>query len=206
MDELELLKNDWKKRENEFPKVSYNEIYKMILKKSSSIVRWIFIISILEFILWATIDIALRFNEKYSKLTLKLNQDFDSFFMFTSVLSYCVLFYFIIRFYFNYRKIKTTDSVKILMCNILRSRKTVKYYIWVNLSFFALISFITIGYQVNFKEQLILEKGAIYLIIIVAIVLVILSISVIALFYRLIYGFLTRKLKKNYEELERLEI
>lgn len=52
MDELELLKKDWQKDDNNYPKKSYNEIYKMILKKSSSIVKWIFIISILEFILW----------------------------------------------------------------------------------------------------------------------------------------------------------
>ena len=46
MDELEFLKKDWKKQEADFPKLSYNEIYKLIRKKSSSIVKWIFIICI----------------------------------------------------------------------------------------------------------------------------------------------------------------
>jgi len=50
MDELELLKKDWQKNDKEYPKLSYNDIYKMILKKSSSIVKWIFIISLLEFV------------------------------------------------------------------------------------------------------------------------------------------------------------
>ena len=44
MDELELLKKDWQKENMTFPKLSYNDIYKMIIKKSSSIVKWIFII------------------------------------------------------------------------------------------------------------------------------------------------------------------
>ena len=48
-DELELLKKDWQKKEFDVPKLSYDEIHKMIWKKSSSIVRWILIISILEF-------------------------------------------------------------------------------------------------------------------------------------------------------------
>ena len=43
MDELELLKKDWRKKEEYLPKLSYDEIYKMIWKKSSSIVKWIFL-------------------------------------------------------------------------------------------------------------------------------------------------------------------
>ena len=57
MDELELLKKDWQKDDNNYPKKSYNEIYKMILKKSSSIVKWILIISILEVLLWTGISV-----------------------------------------------------------------------------------------------------------------------------------------------------
>ena len=41
LDELELLKKDWQKREANLPKLSYEEIYPMIKKKSSSIVKWI---------------------------------------------------------------------------------------------------------------------------------------------------------------------
>ena len=60
MDELELLKKDWKKDNSKYPKLSYDEIYKMILKKSSSIVKWIFIISLLEFAFWLLISFALK--------------------------------------------------------------------------------------------------------------------------------------------------
>ena len=51
MDELELLKKDWRQREEHLPRLTYEEIYKMIWKKSSSLVRWIFYISIIEFTL-----------------------------------------------------------------------------------------------------------------------------------------------------------
>ena len=39
MDELELLKKDWQKQGEQLPKLSYEEIYKMIWKKSSSLVK-----------------------------------------------------------------------------------------------------------------------------------------------------------------------
>jgi hypothetical protein len=49
MDELEILKKDWKKSENTFDQVSETEIYGMLHKRSSSLVKWILIISIIEF-------------------------------------------------------------------------------------------------------------------------------------------------------------
>ena len=58
MDELELLKKDWQKKEGLMPKLSYDEIYSMLWKKSSSIVKWIFIISIIEFVFWLAISFA----------------------------------------------------------------------------------------------------------------------------------------------------
>lgn len=52
MDELEFLKKDWQRKGEALPRLTFDEIYKMIWKKSSSIVKWIFYISILEFIFW----------------------------------------------------------------------------------------------------------------------------------------------------------
>jgi hypothetical protein len=46
MKELDLLKKDWKKSTVSFEQISELELYKMIHKKSSSIVKWILIISI----------------------------------------------------------------------------------------------------------------------------------------------------------------
>jgi hypothetical protein len=56
MKELDLLKKDWQKNKDSFEQVSKIEIYKMIHKKSSSIVKWILIISILEVLLWTSLN------------------------------------------------------------------------------------------------------------------------------------------------------
>jgi hypothetical protein len=68
MDELDILKKDWNKDDSRYPKLSYNDIYGMILKRSSTIVKWIFIISILEFVFWTILSFALKdadFNKKF---------------------------------------------------------------------------------------------------------------------------------------------
>ncbi|WP_299444062.1 hypothetical protein [uncultured Aquimarina sp.] len=207
MDELELLKKDWKKQEEGLPKLSYDEIYRMILKKSSSIVKWIFVISILEFILWASIDVIARLSGKYQEAeTLGM----ENFFMISTIISYGVLVYFIVRFYLNYRKIKVTDSAKVLMQNILNTRKTVKYYVWINLTVIGLLIISTTLYMLFFSNELADsldgKEVPVGLIIVAAIVMAIIFVGFLALIYRLIYGILTRRLKQNYKELQKLEV
>jgi hypothetical protein len=48
MKELDLLKKAWQNETHSFQQVTEGEIYRMIHKRSSSIVKWILIISIVE--------------------------------------------------------------------------------------------------------------------------------------------------------------
>ena len=115
MDELEILKKDWQKDDANYPKLTFEEIYKMLLKKSSSIVKWIFIISILEFIFWALISYVLKdadYNKKFQEYQAE-NIMFS-----IMVFGYLIIIYFLVRFFMNYRTISVTDNAKILMENI----------------------------------------------------------------------------------------
>lgn len=213
MDELDLLKKDWKKNDNQFPKLSEKEIYAMLHKKSSSIVKWIFIISVLEIILWSVInffttdDKSIRMLEVYHIKTLM-----DV----IMIINYAVIVFFIYLFYRNFRSIDTTDNVKSLMSNILRTRKTVKYYIWCNLAMMAITFIIimaaTIKYDNRFTqiaEQVSgSDKSTVFWIFLMGITLVFLIAFLVIfwLFYRLIYGFLLRRLHKNYEELKKIDL
>ena len=131
MDELEILKKDWKKNENTFDQVSEKEIYGMLHKRSSSIVKWILIISVLELLLWSGISF-LTSDESYSK-TLKAYH-LDTIMPVITIINYGVILFFIYLFFKNYKAINTTDTVKQLMQNILKTRKTVQYYVWYNIN------------------------------------------------------------------------
>lgn len=207
MDELELLKKDWKSRDSELPKLSYNEIYKMILKKSSSIVKWIFLISIIEFVLWSSIDIIVRLSGEYDDLEILGLENFS---VISTILSYGILIYFIVRFYINYKNIKTTDSASVLMKNILNTRKTVKQYVWVNISFLSLTTLVVIMYMTfytdTYEAQSADQEIPLYLVIVTSVLVLAVFIGLLALLYRLVYGILTRRLKKNYQELQKLEV
>jgi len=213
MEELDLLKKAWKENENSFQQVSENQIYRMIHKNSSSVVKWILIIGIIEFVLMTTLGILMP-DDNYSK-TLEKNHVATVMNVFT-IINYFVVVTFIYLFYKNFRMISTTDSVRKLMKNILKTRKTVQYYVWYNLGMFVII-FITIMFsfcyydekfgkmfdQVQLKEN----SGIIWAWMITLFILMFaLMFGLFWLFYRLVYGFLLRRLHRNYQELKKIDL
>lgn len=213
MDELDLLKKDWKKSENEFPKLSYSDIYGMILKKSSSIVKWIFIISLLEFGLWLILSFALKDTKGMERFN---NYDADMILIPLSVVGYIILAYFFYLFYKNYRNISVTDNAKILMENILKTRRSVKNYVAFNLIYLAVSVVIVMFIQFDQDEVFIAQiqqaaaNGELikYYVIIILTTMAFLAIAIgiLLLFYWLVYGILLRRLNRNYKELKKLEL
>jgi hypothetical protein len=213
MDELELLKKDWQNKEDHLPKLSYDQIYKMIWKKSSSIVKWIFYISLIEFIFWAGINIL--FSDPESMQELKAMHIYNVM-MVLNFVNYGVILYFIYKFYKNYRKISFTDSSKKLMRTILDVKKTVTQYVWFNLMIFAITMIISIYgvliYGPQGKEIIAsaMQEGNEatfwFLVITVSMIFTAILLVLIWLFYKLLYGILLKRLKENYNDLKKLEV
>ena len=211
MDELDLLKKDWKKQNANYPELSYNDIYKMIHKKSSSIVKWILIICIIELLFWSLLNLAIpeSYMEIYDKFNLK------TFLYITQGAHYLIVIGFIYLFYKNYKSICVIDSTSRLMQKIINTRKTVNYYVYYNLALYIVIS-VVINMIMFSNPDIMLEalmpkntsiEGDTFLTImlITQIVTLFVIIGLLWLYYRIIYGILLRKLSKNYKELETLE-
>ena len=215
MDELELLKKQWQNREQELPKLSYNDIYKMLLKKSSSIVKWIFYISIAEMIFWTVLSLFVPESSKKFSDDIGLHNAL----LVLNIISHIIVITFVFLFYKNYRKISTTDSVKELMKNILRTRKTVKYFVIYNVgASMLMIIGLNIYYYLNqdvIFEMMVADYGIsknisqekfIQVFLVVQFVFGLIMIGLMLLFYRLLYGTLLLRLNKNYKELKKLEL
>lgn len=212
MEELDLLKKYWKKSENTFEQVSEIEIYKMLHKKSSSIVKWILIISVLEVLLWTSISLCFNTDDYFKKIH---GEDLIFYFEIFNYFNYAIILTFIYLFYKNYIKISTTVSIKQLMKDILTTRKTVNLYVWYNLSMITLSVFV--GYAIAFfynpqvlllKEKMAHEKNNYTLVIIFLFLLVatIILVGLFWLFYKLLYGILLKKLHTNYKELKKIDL
>jgi hypothetical protein len=210
MKELDLLKKDWQKNTDSFEQVSETEIYKMIHKKSSSIVKWILIISILEVLLWTALNVCFN-NDDYFK---KMNHDeiilyLDIF----SYFSYGVMLVFIYFFYKNYVRISTTVSTKQLMKDILKTRKTVQYYVYFNLTMIVMsliVAFIiAFAYDpdtIALTNKIATNGKALAITIVVILMIFIVIVGAFWLFYRVLYGILLRRLYVNYKELKKIDL
>jgi hypothetical protein len=213
MEELDILKKAWKKEESSFEQVSEKQIYTMLHQKSSSIVKWILIISILEFVFWNIIAFGISDDSYQAKLD---SYGISQFMMIINVINYAVVVGFIYVFYKNYRSISTLDSTATLMKSILSTKRTVQNYIWYNLAIIAITIIISIVMMFSHNPEIIamMEKQIheghqtlfMFICIVVSTVFIGLIIGVFWLFYRLLYGILLKKLFANYKELKKIEL
>ena len=209
--DLANYKKVWKNQPEEKNKISALEIYKMTQSKSNSIVKWIFIIGLLEFVFWFAINYLCTKNgtlEPYEKLELiSFIENFNYF-------HYVVVVLFLILFYRNFSLISTVDDTKTLMKNILLVRKTVKWYVYYNLINVVIFTIILNILIFNTPDGINILSGLdnesfnlehmMSVFIIAQIVVIAVMILILWLFYYLLYGILLKKLNKNYKELTKL--
>ncbi len=210
MEELDLLKKDWKRNENSFSQLSEKEIYKMLHRKSSSLVKWILIISILEVLLWTLLSVFFTMDDYLKSMKHEI---LVVFFTVMTYLNYAIILVFIYLFYKNYKSISTTASTKQLMKDILRTRKTVQYYVWYNLAMMILsfmlgivLAFLYSPDLEAFRVKITTEAKSMFFTILIMLVIIAIAAFIFWLFYRLLYGILLRKLLANYKELKKIDL
>ncbi|MGB5944135.1 MAG: hypothetical protein WBG71_14720 [Leeuwenhoekiella sp.] len=209
MDELELLKKDWKLQDASITKVSDEQIYEMSHARSSSLTQWILIVSVAEFVFWTAIYILFPGDQDQLK-----DLHLYKFNLIATVIHYVILLGFIYVFFRNYKRITTTDSARKLMKKILKVRRTVNLYIIYNLIVCFVVVIVTllalVLYDPEFNsffinsttgEMHIAWKPMAYMIGMFLII-----ITLFWLFYKLLYGFLLGRLKRNYKRLTKLDI
>jgi len=204
MDELDFLKQHWNKDED-FPKVDKEGIRKMLHNSSSSIVKWIFYISIIELLA----GFALNFLVPYDS-----DVETDSVIVSTlenalSVVFYLVIAYFIYKFFSSYRSIKNTSNTKDLLRDIIETRKAVDQYIRFNIYYIITVSaLVTVTMMITdgifdkpWGKAIFYVLGiSIFMVIAIAILL-----GLVKFYYKVVYRRLVNKLNKNYEQLVQLD-
>jgi hypothetical protein len=198
MKELDLLKKDWKKDLNTFEQLSENTIYNMIQKHSSSLVKWILIISILEFLILNGISLFIN-DENIDGFLVK-----HPYLEILNYLNYLIVIGFIVIFYKKYRAISVLDSSKNLIEQIKNTRRVVNYYIFWNVligGVFGVFGAID-GFNNAHSKENSINTNTEYIIIIFIVPLIMVFIWG---FYKLLYGGLLKKLNNNYKELMKID-
>jgi len=205
MDGLDLLKKHWQ-NDQRFPQINKDEIQLMLHKKSSSLLKWIFIISLIELFIGVCLHLKVYFYDSPVETKPFALEIFSNV---VDALLYLVTIYFIYCFFTAYRKIKNTTNTKVLLSSILRTRKTVNDYIKFNV--YVIIYALSVEGISRFLNTDMhdwnLAQSFLYLVFLAAVSFLFGwgLIYIMKKYYRFLYVRLVNKLDRNYEELERLE-
>ena len=201
MDLLDNYKKAWGNQPEEMKKISVSEIYKMTQAKSSSIVKWIFIIGLLEFafMILSTLSFDISNDEK-----ILVEMGIYEFIQISQYLVIPILFYFLFLFYKNYKNISSIDNTNKLMTKIKKTRRTVRNYVIFNLLYIVyLAAIMTFGMVMTPQGKL--ENIPGWIIVLIMMLVTTIMLFLFWGFYQLLYGILLKKLNKNYIELAKLD-
>ncbi|MGE4514225.1 beta-carotene 15,15'-monooxygenase [Chryseobacterium taeanense] len=216
--DLDSFKKTWQEQPVQ-KKYDDNEILKMLNKKSRNYVKYIFWISVAEFLLFSVMGIFYFFQteedngflnilEKLgAQKTAEVENSFENIYWVLKVLSIIVTAYFVYKFYQNYRKIKIEENLKGLITRIIKFKKTVNSFILISiLLLVAFTSIFTIFIFYSLSSQNVEPKNSAMMIFVVGVILTTaFSVLLIWLYYRLVYGIIMSKLDKNLKQLKEID-
>ncbi|SHK65661.1 M48 family metalloprotease [Chryseobacterium polytrichastri] len=216
--DLDSFKKTWQEQPVQ-QKYDNNEILKMLNRKSRNYVKYIFWISVFEFLLFSVMGLFYFFQgeetngflnvlEKLgAQKTPEVEHNFGITYLIIKVLSLLITAYFVYKFYQNYRKIKIEENLKGLITRIIKFKKTVNAFILISillLVVFTSIFTVFIFYALN-SQNVEPTNSALTIFVIVTAVSTGLCVLLIWLYYRLVYGIIMRKLDRNLTQLRDID-
>jgi hypothetical protein len=216
--DLDNFKKTWQEQPVE-PKYDNAEILQMLNRKSRNYVKYIFWISVIEFLFFTVFGLFYILQNKESntfftslqKLGVERNEQLqdilDNIYLVIKVLTLFVTGYFVIKFYQNYRKIKVEEDLKEFISRIIRFKKTVNAFILINiLIVIVFTSALTIfGIYAIQNQNAALANTSIVAFTVSFIISTVLCVVLIWAYYRLVYGILIKRLDKNLHQLKEID-
>ena len=216
--DLDNFKKSWQEQEVQ-PKYNSTEIEAMLNKSSRNYVKYILWISIAEFLIILCMNIYYTFlgddSNSFIKILARLGvqnsrelkTSFGNLYLILKVISLIITAFFVVSFYHNYRKINIESNLKKLILQIIRFKKTVNLFILANILllivFTAVLTIFT--FIVLSQQNIHLTHPTLIRFVVGIIVMTILSIVLIWIYYRVVYGIILKRLGKNLGELQKID-
>ncbi len=216
--DLDSFKKTWQEQPVQ-PKYDSAEILQMLNRKSRNYVKYIFWISVVEFLFFSVLGLFYFFqgdeSDSFRKILEKLGaqespeleSNFDLAYLAIKVISLLITAYFVLKFYQNYRKIKIEENLKGLIIRIIKFKKTVNAFILISIVIlvaFTLVFSAFLFYILN-SQNIQPSNSNLTIVIVGTIVSTVLCVLLIWLYYRLVYGIIIRKLDKNLKQLKDID-
>lgn len=215
---IDDFKKTWQEHEVR-PKYGNSEILEMLNHKSRNYVKYILWISVVEFLFFTGLSVFYIFRTEDSnsfisameKLgvqnTPELQQEFGHLYNILKALSFLITGFFVVRFYQNYRRINLEANLKRFILQIMIFRRTVNHFILANI--LLLIIFTGILTLFIFRtlatQEITLEQPTLVGFLTGIGIATLLSVGLIWLYYRIVYGIIMKKLGRNLNQLKDIE-
>lgn len=216
--DLDSFKKTWQEQPVQ-KKYDDSEILQMLNRKSRNYVKYIFWISVVELLFFSVLGLFYFFQDEESNSFLKVlerlgaqktpevENNFEHTYFAIKILSLLVTAYFVHKFYQNYRKIRIEENLKGLITRIIKFKKTVNAFILI--SIVLLIAFTSvftafIFYALN-SQNIEPTSSDLTIVIVGILVSMILSVALVWLYYRLVYGIIIKKLDRNLKQLRDID-
>ncbi|MCZ2085023.1 MAG: beta-carotene 15,15'-monooxygenase [Flavobacteriales bacterium] len=216
--DLDSFKETWQKQPIE-PKYDSREIESMLNKSSRNYVKYILWISLVEFILILGANLYYLFLGEdttdlmsvLGKLGIDNSSNFEStlsnIYLILKIVSLVMTAVFVYCFYQNYRKINVESNLKKLILQIIKFKKTVQLFIVANIALVILFTLILgiFTFSVLAEQNIELTNPTLIGFIAGLILTMAISVVLIWIYYRVVYGLILRRLGKNLEQLQNIE-
>ena len=216
--DLDSFKESWQQQPVQ-PKYDTSEIESMLNKSSRNYVKYILWISLVEFVLILGANLYYTFLGEdtadlvsvLGKLGIDNSDQFQNtltqLYLALKMVSLALTGIFVYLFYQNYRKINVEANLKKLILQIIKFKKTVQLFILANIVLVILFTLILGIFTFSVLAQQNIELTNPTIIGFVTGLLLTMGISVVLIwiYYRVVYGFILRRLGKNLEQLQNIE-
>ncbi len=201
------------------PKYDSPEILNMLNKKSRNYVKYIFWISVVEFLFFFAVGVFYMIKGEssesltsvLSRLGVRKSSEFDQKFevysLLLKILGLVVTAFFAIKFYVNYKKINIEENLKNLITRIIDFKKTVNAFIFTNIILFCVYTLILVFLiiQILTQQHVDVDRSKIVGFVAGIIVAVVLGVVILLIYYKIVYGIIISKLDKNLKQLKEIE-
>lgn len=216
--DLDHLKKTWQEQEVQ-PKYNSTEIESMLNKSSRNYVKYILWISCLEFLVILGMNIYYLFSESDSQSFLNilekigvhnsvdLEENFSHLYFALKVISLLLTAFFVVKFYWNYKKITVESNLKKLIVQIIKFKKTVNLFIFANIFLIILyiVALVVFTNWVISEQHINLNQSTLIGFYVGFIVMMGICVVLIWIYYRVVYGILLKKLSENLKELKKID-
>jgi len=139
--------------------------------------------------------------------TPEVENSFEIIYLIIKSLSLLITAYFVYKFYQNYRQIKIEENLKGLITRIIHFKKTVNAFILISIVLLVVVTTVFIGfifYSLN-SQSIEVNTPTLTGFLIGIVLSTALTVTLVWLYYKLVYGIIMRKLDKNLKQLKDID-